>query len=98
MTASTADELALAPIMAARTLIEHEPNYAYVSARLLLDKLRAEALSLRRMARRAERAQAEMADALRRILSRPTSRRGIEAELLDPGTGALRPDAALPRR
>ena len=37
----TPDELALAPIMAARTLIEQEPNYAYVSARLLLDKLRA---------------------------------------------------------
>jgi ribonucleoside-diphosphate reductase alpha chain len=34
------DELALAAIMAARTLVEQEPNYAYVSARLLLDKLR----------------------------------------------------------
>jgi len=32
-------------IMAARTLIETEPNYTYVSARLLLDSLRAEALS-----------------------------------------------------
>jgi ribonucleoside-diphosphate reductase alpha chain len=39
------DELALAPILAARTLVETEPNYAYVSARLLLDKLRREALS-----------------------------------------------------
>ncbi|UVO30681.1 ribonucleoside-diphosphate reductase subunit alpha [Bradyrhizobium arachidis] len=39
------DELALASIMAARTLVEHEPNYAYVSARLLLDKLRGEVLS-----------------------------------------------------
>lgn len=39
------DELALAPILAARTLIETEPNYAKVSARLLLDKLRAEALT-----------------------------------------------------
>src|SRR3984885_14154675 len=29
------DELALALIMAARTLVEQEPNYAYVSARLL---------------------------------------------------------------
>jgi ribonucleoside-diphosphate reductase alpha chain len=34
------DELALAGIMAARTLVEQEPNYTYVSARLLLDKLR----------------------------------------------------------
>lgn len=32
-------------IMAARTLIESEPNYTYVSARLLLDSLRSEALS-----------------------------------------------------
>lgn len=32
-------------IMAARTLIEREPNYTYVSARLLLDSLRFEALS-----------------------------------------------------
>lgn len=32
-------------IMAARTLIETEPNYTYVSARLLLDSLRTEALS-----------------------------------------------------
>ena len=39
------DELALAGIMAARTLVEQEPNYAYVSARLLLDKLRTEVLS-----------------------------------------------------
>ncbi|MET0638574.1 MAG: ATP cone domain-containing protein, partial [Hyphomicrobium sp.] len=38
-------ELALAPVMAARTLVELEPNYAYVSARLLLDKLRTEVLS-----------------------------------------------------
>ncbi|MFT4058394.1 MAG: ribonucleoside-diphosphate reductase subunit alpha [Legionella sp.] len=32
-------------IMSARTLIEKEPNYTYVSARLLLDSLRMEALS-----------------------------------------------------
>ncbi|GAA3626491.1 ribonucleoside-diphosphate reductase subunit alpha [Lentzea roselyniae] len=36
-------ELALAPIMAARTMVEHDPDYSYVSARLLLDRLRAEA-------------------------------------------------------
>lgn len=39
------DELALAPILAARTMIETEPNYSFVSARLLLDMLRREALS-----------------------------------------------------
>ncbi|HHF0572654.1 TPA: ribonucleoside-diphosphate reductase subunit alpha [Legionella anisa] len=32
-------------IMAARTLVEKEPNYTYVSARLLLDSLRLEALN-----------------------------------------------------
>ncbi|MBN9228601.1 MULTISPECIES: ribonucleoside-diphosphate reductase subunit alpha [Legionella] len=32
-------------IMAARTLVEKEPNYTYVSARLLLDSLRIEALA-----------------------------------------------------
>jgi ribonucleoside-diphosphate reductase alpha chain len=32
-------------IMSARTLVEKEPNYTYVSARLLLDSLRMEALS-----------------------------------------------------
>ncbi|WP_423202361.1 ribonucleoside-diphosphate reductase subunit alpha [Legionella beliardensis] len=32
-------------IMAARTLVEKEPNYTYVSARLLLDSLRSEALN-----------------------------------------------------
>ncbi|MEY8040103.1 ribonucleoside-diphosphate reductase subunit alpha [Saccharopolyspora cebuensis] len=40
------DELALAQIMAARTLVEVEPNYSAVTARLLLDKLRREVLSL----------------------------------------------------
>lgn len=36
-------EIALAQIMAARALVEREPNYAYVSARLLLNSLRDEA-------------------------------------------------------
>jgi hypothetical protein len=41
----TADELALAPVMAARSLVESEPHYSAVAARLLLDRLRTEALS-----------------------------------------------------
>ncbi|MGW4207590.1 ribonucleoside-diphosphate reductase subunit alpha [Lentzea sp. NPDC004789] len=36
-------ELALAPIMAARAMVEQDPDYSFVSARLLLDRLRAEA-------------------------------------------------------
>jgi ribonucleoside-diphosphate reductase alpha chain len=38
-------ELGLAQTMAARSLVEQEPNYAYVSARLLLNNLRDEALT-----------------------------------------------------
>jgi ribonucleoside-diphosphate reductase alpha chain len=38
-------DVAEALALSARTLIEKEPNYTYVSARLLLDKLRREALS-----------------------------------------------------
>jgi ribonucleoside-diphosphate reductase alpha chain len=37
-------ELGLSQTMAARALVEQEPNYAYVSARLLLNNLRDEAL------------------------------------------------------
>lgn len=42
---ATLDDVHKALIMAARSLVETEPNYTYVSARLLLDSLRAEALS-----------------------------------------------------
>jgi ribonucleoside-diphosphate reductase alpha chain len=41
----SADEFALAPIMTARTMVEIEPNYSFASARLLLDRMRREALS-----------------------------------------------------
>jgi ribonucleoside-diphosphate reductase alpha chain len=37
-------DVSTALVMAARTLIEQEPNYSFVTARLLLDSLRAEAL------------------------------------------------------
>jgi ribonucleoside-diphosphate reductase alpha chain len=78
----TPDELALAPIMAARTLIEQEPNYAYVSARLLLDKLRAEALSF--VHSRPEQAtQAEMTERYAEYFQAYVAT-GIKAELLDP--------------
>ncbi|MFV1852807.1 MAG: ribonucleoside-diphosphate reductase subunit alpha [Thalassospira sp.] len=77
----TLGELALAPIMAARTLVEREPNYAFVSARLLLDKLRAEALSF--VSGRPEQAtQAEMED--RYATYFPAALKvGIEAGLID---------------
>ncbi len=78
----TPDELALAPIMAARTLIEQEPNYAYVSARLLLDKLRAEALSFVHSGPE-QATQAEMAERYAEYFPAYVAT-GIKAELLDP--------------
>ena len=41
----TESDVATTLVMTARTLIEEEPDYTYVTARLLLDQLRAEALS-----------------------------------------------------
>ncbi|GAA1386748.1 ribonucleoside-diphosphate reductase subunit alpha [Pseudonocardia kongjuensis] len=41
----TADELSQALVMAARTLVEREPDYSLVASRLLLDRLRTEAVS-----------------------------------------------------
>ncbi|WP_088346450.1 MULTISPECIES: ribonucleoside-diphosphate reductase subunit alpha [Rhodomicrobium] len=76
------DELALAPILAARTLVEAEPDYAYVSARLLLDTLRREALSA--IAGRPEQAtQAEMGARYRDYFP-AYIKAGIAAELIDP--------------
>ncbi|QCI66746.1 ribonucleoside-diphosphate reductase subunit alpha [Phreatobacter stygius] len=79
------DELALAPILAARTLIETEPNYTFVSARLLLDKLRREALSF--IAGRPDQAtQAEMAARYGDYFAGYVAT-GIKHELLDPELG-----------
>lgn len=41
----SASDVATSILITARTLVEEEPNYTYVSARLLLDELRAEALT-----------------------------------------------------
>lgn len=98
----TLGELALAPIMAARTLIEREPNYAFVSARLLLDKLRTEALGF--VSGRPEQAtQAEMQD--RYATYFPAAlKAGIDAGLIDAElakfdlkkiTAAIKPDRDL---
>jgi ribonucleoside-diphosphate reductase alpha chain len=76
------DELALAGIMAARTLVEQEPNYAYVSARLLLDKLRTEVLSFVHAAP-IDATQADMATRYAEYFP-VYIKNGIAAELLDP--------------
>ncbi|TWH00625.1 ribonucleoside-diphosphate reductase class II [Mesorhizobium sp. J18] len=81
----TLDELALAPILAARTLVEQEPNYAFVSARLLLDRLRREALTF--VSGRPEQAtQAEMAERYASYFPDFIAK-GIEASLIDPELG-----------
>lgn len=76
----TAKDLSKALILTARTLIEREPNYTYVSARLLLDELRSEALTFMDM--RAEATQDEMAK-LYPSYFKAYIKRGIERKRLD---------------
>ena len=81
----TLDELSLAPILASRTLVEQEPNYAFVSARLLLDRLRREALTF--VSGRPEQAtQAQMGERYASYFP-GFVKTGIEAELIDPELG-----------
>ncbi|MHB2266959.1 ribonucleoside-diphosphate reductase subunit alpha [Aliihoeflea sp. PC F10.4] len=81
----TLDELSLAPILAARTLVEQEPNYAFVSARLLMDKLRREALTF--VSGRSEQAtQADMGARYASYFPDFIST-GIKADLIDPELG-----------
>lgn len=81
----SADELAEALVMAARVFVEQEPNYTYVSARLLLDIVRREALSFvhggEQSARHADMAT-RYADYFPAYI-----RCGIDNELLDPELG-----------
>lgn len=68
-------------VMTARTLVEREPNYSYVTARLLMDTLRAEALSFLDVAESAT--HHEMVDLYAKALPAYIAT-GIENELLDP--------------
>ncbi len=68
-------------VITARTLVEKEPNYTFATARLLLDKLRAEALGFLGVAESATQSDMELYYA--RAL--PTYiQRGVELELLSP--------------
>ncbi|WP_395664506.1 ribonucleoside-diphosphate reductase subunit alpha [Methylocella sp.] len=78
----TLDELSQAPILAARTLIETEPNYARASARLLLDRLRREALSF--LAGRPEGATQDEMAARYADYFRAYLKAGIAGGLIDP--------------
>jgi hypothetical protein len=77
--------------MAARTLVEQEPDYAYVSARLLLDKLRTEVLSFV-LGAPTSASQADMAVRYGEYFP-AYIKTGIKAELLDP-IWRVRPEEA----
>ena len=68
-------------VMTARTLVEQEPNYSFVAARLLLDNLRSEALTFLDVAENAT--QSEMHYKYAATL-RPYIEKGVELELLSP--------------
>ena len=74
-------------VMAARTLVEEEPNYTYVTARLLLDELREEALAFLDVrvpnATDHRATQSEMAALYGQALQAFITR-GVELELLAP--------------
>ncbi|MEM1154370.1 MAG: ribonucleoside-diphosphate reductase subunit alpha [Pseudomonadota bacterium] len=77
----TADELSTSLVITARTMIEQEPNYSYVAARLLCDNLRAEALNFLDIAKSAT--QADMSTLYAQALP-AYIQKGVELELLAP--------------
>ena len=74
-------DLRKAMVLCARTLIERDPNYTYATARILLDELRAEALTYLDIANQAN--VEEMAK-LYKDYFKVFIRKGIELELLTP--------------
>ena len=95
----TAEELSTSLVITARTMIEQEPNYSYVAARLLCDNLRAEALNFLGVATSATQARygTLYAQALPAYIEK-----GVELELLAPNLQDYRPgtlgQALLPER
>ncbi|SHF82520.1 ribonucleoside-diphosphate reductase alpha chain [Modicisalibacter ilicicola DSM 19980] len=75
------DGVATALMMTARTLVEKDPNYTYVTARLLQDNLRREALSFLEIAE--EATYQDMAELYKPAFQAYVAR-GIEFEQLDP--------------
>lgn len=74
-------EVSKALIMSARVLIEKEPNYSFVAARLLLDDLRGEALSFLGVK---DRASFDEMKSLYQPYMEAYIQRGVELELLEP--------------
>jgi len=78
-------DVATSLLITARTLVEEEPNYTFVSSRLLLDDLRSEALRFLNVGENAnfKATQSEMIELYPATL-RAFINRGIELELLSP--------------
>ena len=68
-------------VMTARTMVEKDPNYSYVTARLLMDTLRSEALNFLGIAEAAT--QSEMHYRYAATL-KPYIEKGVELDLLSP--------------
>ena len=68
-------------VMSARTKVEQEPNYSYVTARILLDELRSEALSFLDIAE--ESSHPEMQEYYPKAFQAYIEK-GIELQMLDP--------------
>jgi ribonucleoside-diphosphate reductase alpha chain len=81
----TQEDVNTSLIMSARTLVEKEPNYSYVTARLLLDDIRAKGLSRLGVAEKATQFEMERLypDALKAFLKLAVESELVSAELLE---------------
>ena len=68
-------------VMTSRTLVEQEPNYTYVTARILLDNIRTEALTYLGMQKKATLKEMET---LYPLALKSFLERGVENEILNP--------------
>ena len=77
----TMEDVRTSLVMTARTLVEKEPNYTFVTARILLDNLRTEALSF--LGVKGEATQGEMEKLYPEVLQ-TFIQKGIENEIVNP--------------
>ncbi len=77
----TMEDVRTSLVMTARTLVEEEPNYTFVTARILLDNLRTEALTFLEV--KGEATQEEMEKLYPEVLE-TFIRKGIENEIVNP--------------
>ena len=80
----TQEDVNTALVMSSRTLVEKEPNYSYVTARLLLDDIRAKGLSRLGVAEKATQFEMERLypDALKAFLALAVESELVSADLL----------------